>query len=236
LKANGLFDFALNCAESDSAVIRAEMLGFLVENRDRIPTDNVERVIDNLIHDDSNTVRAAALYWMLDSRQLQTEFPERFQTLVTDTSVCAKLSKLIFYTNPPNKVPNNLNREIEEFKHTDSQFLYNALVFHIAAQLPFLPSSWKGWLKQELAKGERDTEGIVNIGKRYHREDDRDRPIFDPNWLLDYADPIQLIWYEPRKGYLIMDIDKGHFVTIKKPDELNLILYLKQEITDYLVC
>ncbi len=202
LKANGLFDFALNCAESGSAVIRAEMLGFLLENRGKIPTDNVERVIDNLIHDSTNTVRAAALYWMLGSRELQTEFPERFQTLVTDTSVYAKLSKLIFYTNPPNKASNNLSQEIEELKDTDSQFLYNALVFHIAAQLPFLPSSWKEWLKRELAKGERDTESIVNIGKWHHPDDDRTRLIFDPNWLLDYADPTQLIWYEPPKGYL----------------------------------
>jgi len=236
LKANGLFDFALNSADSGSAVIRAEMLGILLENRDKIPTDNVERVIDNLIHDDAIIVRAAALYWMLGSRELQTELPERFQTLVTDTSVCAKLSKLVFYTNPPNKASNNLNQEIEEIKHTDSQFLYNALVFHIAAQLPFLPSSWKEWLKQELAKGERDTEDIVNIGKWYHRVDDRVRPIFDPNWLLDYADPTQLIWYEPRKGYLIMDIDKGEFVTIKRLDELTLIVNLKQEFSNYLVC
>jgi len=157
---------------------------------------------------------------------------------VTDTSVCAKLSKLIFYTNPPNKASSHLSQEIEELKHTDSQFLYNALAFHIAAQVPFLPSSWKEWLKQELAKGERHTEGIVNIGKWYHREDDRVRPIFDPNWLLDYADPTQLIWYEPRKGYLFMDIArrKDRIVIIKKLDGLNLILHLKREIPDYLVC
>ncbi|MGA9350842.1 MAG: hypothetical protein WBW48_18840 [Anaerolineae bacterium] len=238
LKANGLFDFALNCAESGSAVVRAEMLGILLENQGKIPTDNVERVIDKLIHDDVDIVRAAALYWMLGSRELQTELPERFQTLVTDTSVCAKLSKLIFYTNPPSKASNDLSQEIEELKDTDSRFLYNALVFHIAAQLPFLPSSWKEWLKQELAKGERDTEGIVNIGKWYHREDDRVRPIFEPNWVLNYAEPAQLIWYEPRKRFLIMDMgrNKDEFVIIKNLDELDLIFDVKQEIPNYLVC
>lgn len=234
LTDNGFVDFALGCANSDSPGVRAEMLRILLTNREHLPANIIDpdTIVAALIHDEAEIVRAAALYWMLEHVELQRRFPERFQTLVTDTSVYARLSKLLFYTNPSDDSSSNFH-EVELLKCTESQFLYNALVFHIAAQLPFLPL-WSEWLNEEVARKEGDVRAIVNVGKLHHPENEQTRHIFEPDWLLDYANPVRLLWYHPQASLVRMS--SGYLVKVRVLDELNMILHLKQSFPDYLEC
>jgi hypothetical protein len=98
--------------------------------------------------------------------------------------------------------------------------------------LPLLSSSWNDWLEHEIAKDEGDTCGIVEVAK-WHRPDDKTRPIFKPDWLLDYADPVQLIRYHPKMRWV--QLSKAE-VIIRDLDELNMICHLKQRFPDLLEC
>lgn len=232
-KGNGLLDFAVGCAQSDSPAVRAQMVGVLPAEPGAIPFDGIEEVFTNLVYDDAPIVRGATLYRMLNSSDLQAKFSERFRILVEDTSEHTRLSKLIFYTNPSTE-PRSLSAgEISELKHSSSQFLHNALLFHISAQLSFLPSLWSDWLEEEIEKENAETKRIMRIG-RWHRSDDsRTRPIFQPDWLLDYTDPDQLIGYAPQMRYLCLE--RAHLI-VRNLDELTMIFRLKREFPNHLVC
>jgi hypothetical protein len=113
LKSNGLFSLALGCAQSNDPAVRAEILGILLEGRSQVPSDDIEETIEVLIYDDAEVVRAATLYQMLNSSDLQSKFPQRFQALLTDSSTYAILSRLVFYTNPTTGPACDFSEEIE---------------------------------------------------------------------------------------------------------------------------
>jgi hypothetical protein len=232
-KDNGLLDFAIGCAQSDLPAVRAQMVGVLPADPESISFDGIEEVFINLVHDDAPIVRGAILYRMLDSSDLQAKFSRRFQILAKDTSEYARLSKLVFYTNPSTEPRSLSAREVTKLKHSNSQFLHNALLFHISAQLPFLPSHWSDWLEGEVEKGNAETKRIVRIGGWHRSDDSRTRPIFQPDWLLDYTDPDQLIGYAPPMRLLCLK--RGH-VIIRNLDELTMIFRLKREFPNHLMC
>jgi len=233
LKEKGLVDFALNCTESSIPLIRAETLRILLEYRDKLSVDDVEPRINQLLQDDNEQVRGAALYWMLSNSQLQAEYPTRLQDSIADTSIYSNLSKLLFFTNARTEIPSEIRTQIEELKNTPSMYLRNALLFHVSAQAPFLSSSWNDWLQEQKSGNNREIITIVSLGEQHHANDGS-RPIFEPNWLTDYENPMELIWLYPPKSYL--RLSTGHQIIVKKPDELNLISHVKDKFPDYLEC
>jgi hypothetical protein len=195
----------------------------------------METLIKELIHDDAEVVRAAALYHLLTKNELQNEFPGRLDILMVDDSVYAQLSKLIVYTNQAPDVTQALSDKVEMIQDTNSKFLHNALVFHVSAQSPFLPSSWQTWILEQSTHGEPETIAIIRASQQLIKKtQEKSRPIFEPNWFLNYQNGIETIWYRPEKS--LFQTSTGYWIIISKVDELNLIFHMRQQFPDYLEC
>lgn len=233
LQQNGLLDFAFSCTESDSPVVRAEILRILIESRSNFHIDDLEAKTEGLLFDNEEIVMGAALYWMLNDSELQLKYQDRFQELLANNSVHVSFSKLLYYTNSQSKVSAEIEEQVSELIHTKSQFLLNALLFHIAAQQPFLKRDWDHWLEAQIGDND-EKDGILYTAKRHHPNDNKSRPIFEPNWLIDYEKPLELVWFYPQKSWIRMST--GIQAIVKKLDELTMIFHLKEKFPDYLDC
>ncbi|MCB0164252.1 MAG: hypothetical protein KDI79_08510 [Anaerolineae bacterium] len=236
LKNNNLPDFTWQCARSSDQFIRAAMLTVLLDNRKEGHKSDplVETLIKELIHDDAEVVRAATLYHLLTKTELQSEFPGRLDALTMDDTAYAQLSKLIVYTNQAPDVTQALSNEVETIRDTDSKFLHNALVFHISVQSSFLSSSWQTWLTEQLEHGDPETVAIIQSSKQLHNTQRKSRPIFEPDWFLDYANGVDTIWCQPKRN--TFQTSTGYWVSVSKVDELNLVFHMRQQFPDYLEC
>jgi hypothetical protein len=239
LAQNGLLQFALELSTSELPRVRAQMLGTLLTARGQLREDGLESTIRSLVYDTDEIVSAAALYCMLRNSQLRDEHRERFADLVRDSSLSAVTAKLILYTNATGDVPDAVTEEVEAFRYDRApRPLRNTALFHVAAQLPFLPPLWTSWLEQQVASGDEEVKTVVSLARRFHAKNTGDRAIFRPDWLLDYTDLDQLVTYLPtlRRVALAPEGDASGWVWIRDVDELEMIFRVREKFPEHLVC
>ena len=126
-----------------------------------------------------------------------------------------------------------MESELEMLKSTTDNFLYNALVFHIAAQSSYLSSNWNKWLEKIKESEQQIPRAIIDVAKKYC-EENNGRPYFRPDWYLNYESGVETIWYRPYVTRL--KLSSGAEVYVKGIDELAALFHLIEENPDYLVC